>query len=61
MYQKMYSETQTIFIDSINKLTKKVIENSDIFHNYYIEQNNRLYSETLPFLLSPPKTRNKNE
>ena len=60
MYQKMYSETQTIFIDSINKLTKKVIENSDIFHNYYIEQNNRLYSETLPFLLSPPKTRNKN-
>ena len=34
----MFTETQSELIGSINKLTKKVIENSDSFHSYYIDQ-----------------------
>ena len=36
----MFSQTHSQFIESINRLTKKVIENSDSFHNYYIDQDN---------------------
>ena len=47
----MSSQTHTQFIESINRLTKQVIENTDSFNNYYLEQDNSFYSETLPYLM----------
>ena len=54
----MFSQTHSQFIESINRLTKKVIENSDSFHNYYIDQDNSFYSDTLPYLIKPNTDRN---
>jgi hypothetical protein len=53
----MNSPTQSQFIEKINKLTKKVIENSETFHSYYIEENNNFYSKTLPLLMQPQSER----
>ena len=54
----MFSQTHTQFIESINKITKKVIESTDSFNNYYIEQDNSFYSDTLPYLIKPNSERN---
>ena len=54
----MYTETQTEFIGSINKLTKKIIENSQSFHSYYIDQKTNYYEDTLPLVLHEKKLKN---
>jgi hypothetical protein len=54
----MFTETQTEFIGSINKLTKKIIENSQSFHSYYIDQKTNYYEETLPLVLHEKKLKN---
>ena len=37
-------------IDSILKVTKNVIQSSDNFNNYYLNQNDSLYSDQIPLL-----------
>lgn len=54
----MFTETQSELIGSINKLTKKVIENSDSFHSYYIDQKTNYYEDTLPLVLHEKKLQN---
>ena len=39
-------------IDSILKLTKSVVQNTDAFHNFYIHKNNKLFSKQLPLLIN---------
>ena len=56
----MSSQTHTQFIESINRLTKQVIENTDSFNNYYLEQDNSFYSETLPYLMKSYTDRDSN-
>ena len=54
----MFTETQTEVIGSINKLTKKIIENSESFHSYYIDQKINYYEDTLPLVLHEKKLKN---
>ncbi len=54
----MFTETQTEVIGSINKLTKKIIENSESFHSYYIDQKTNYYEDTLPLVLYEKKLKN---
>ena len=37
-------------VDSILKITKKVIQSSDNFNDYYLNQNDTLYSDQIPLL-----------
>ena len=37
-------------VDSILKVTKNVIQSSDNFNNYYLNQNDSLYSDQIPLL-----------
>ena len=56
-------------IDSILKLTKSVVQNTDAFHNFYIHKNNKLFSKQLPLLIESKsslslikdKSKNKNK
>ena len=47
-------------LNSILKITNKVIQNTKNFHKYYIEQNDNFFSNQLPLLTTPNLTQRSN-
>ena len=47
-------------LNSILKITNKVIQNTKNFHKYYIEQDDNFFSNQLPLLTTPNLTQRSN-